>query len=173
MAATFMKVKGIPYWIEAIKNVKTNKEVHFVLFGSKTNSAPAQKMIENHPQKQNIHLLGMRNDALSLIKGLDMYTQTSISEGFGRAVSEALILGKPIVMTNAGGCTELIDESCGIVVPVKDAKAIAKAWSLLINDDQLRKNMSIAATQKIHKDFHFDHMVTDTISLYQKLVKNA
>ena len=47
--------------------------------------------------KNNIHLLGLRPDAVSLIKGSNLYVQTSLSEGFGRAISEAMSVGKPIM----------------------------------------------------------------------------
>ena len=49
--------------------------------------------------------------------------QTSLEEGFGRAISEAMSVGKPIVMTDAGGCTELIDEHSGIIVPKKKSES--------------------------------------------------
>ena len=114
--------------------------------------------------------MGKRNDVISILKSIDIYAQTSIDEGFGRAISEAMCLGKPIVMTDAGGCTELIDENSGLIVPIKDSKAIGKAITTLINDDSLRKQMGINAKKRIQEVYHIDKTVEDTLKVYKQLL---
>ena len=113
----------------------------------------------------------MRPDAISLIKGSDIYVQTSLSEGFGRAISEAMSVGKPIIMTNAGGCTELIDDTCGIITPIKKPNAIGKAISSLVNNDELRLQMGINAKKRMEKVYHINDTVEDTYKLYKQLFK--
>ena len=73
-------------------------------------------------------------------------------------------------MTNAGGCTELIDEDSGIIVPLKDSKAIGAAISKLLNDDALRIQMGKNAKQRIGTVYHINDTVTDTLHLYQRLL---
>ena len=164
------KNKRISDFIKSSKHITTDKEVHYVIIGKGTNA----KDLENHkaksPLKNNIHLLGLRPDAVSLIKAAHLYVQTSLSEGFGRAISEAMSLGKPVVMTDAGGCTELIDESCGIITPIKNPKAIGKAISILINDDALRAQMGVSAKKRIESVYHIDDTISDTIQLYKRLL---
>jgi len=164
------KVKGIKYYLESSHHLSTNKRVHYFLIGIKTQIPAFQKMKAESPMKDRIHLLGIRDDVIPILKNSDIYVQTSLEEGFGRAISEAMSVGKPIVMTNAGGCTELIDEDSGIIVPLKDSKAIGAAISKLLNDDGLRIQMGKNAKQRIGTVYHINDTVTDTLHLYQRLL---
>ena len=108
---------------------------------------------------------------ISILKSADIYVQTSLEEGFGRAISEAMSVGKPIIMTDAGGCTELIDESCGIITPTRNPEAVGKAISSLVNNDELRLQMGINAQKRIEKVYHIHDTVEDTMELYKQLLK--
>ncbi len=164
------KVKGTKYFLESSHYLHTDKKVHYILIGDQTDNDTFQKMKAESPMKDQIHLLGRRNDVVSILKSIDVYVQTSLEEGFGRAISEAMSVGKPIVMTDAGGCTELIDKNSGIIVPLKDSKAIGGAISKLINDDSLRIQMGKTAMERIRNEYHIDRTIDETLNLYQKLI---
>ena len=164
------KIKGIKYFLRSSHFISTEKEVHYILIGDQTDNQTFQKMREASPMKDRIHLMGRRNDVIPILKSIDIYAQTSLGEGFGRAISEAMSLEKPIVMTNAGGCTELIDKDSGIVVPRKDPKSIGGAISKLINDPSLRKEMGQNAKERIQTVYHINHTINDTLNLYQRLL---
>ena len=170
LAGTNTKNKRITDFIESSKFLTTEKEVHYIIIGKYTKNYGLEKYKNKSPMKNNIHLLGLRPDAISLIKGSDIYVQTSLSEGFGRAISEAMSVGKPIIMTNAGGCTELIDETCGIITPIKNSLAIGKAISSLVNNDELRHQMGINAKKRIKKVYHIHDTVEDTFKLYNQIL---
>lgn len=164
------KVKGTKYFLESSHHLSTEKKVHYLLIGDETDNEFFQNMKNKSPLKDRIHLLGRRNDVVSILKSVDIYVQTSLEEGFGRAISEAMSVGKPIVMTNAGGCTELIDKNSGIIVPLRDSKAIGEAISKLVNDDALRIEMGKNAKERIKTVYHIDRTIEDTLNLYQKLL---
>lgn len=164
------KVKGTKYFLESTHFLNTERKVHYILIGEQTNNENFQKMKAESPIKDRIHLLGRRTDVISILKSIDIYVQTSLEEGFGRAISEAMSVGKPIVMTNAGGCTELIDENSGIIVPIRNSKAIGAAISKLVNDDTLRTLMGKRAQERIGSVYHIDETIKDTLKLYQKLL---
>jgi len=170
MAATYLKVKGVQFFIESSYYLETTKEVHYVLLGGNCDNKEILNLVEKSPIKNNIHVLGHREDVISLIKGADIYAQTSLKEGFGRAISEAMCVGKPIIMTNAGGCTELIDEKSGIIVPVKNSKAIGGAISKLVEDNGLRSDMGIAAKERIETVYNIDKTIKETNDLYDSLM---
>ncbi|MGB1170206.1 MAG: glycosyltransferase, partial [Flavobacteriaceae bacterium] len=77
---------------------------------------------------------------------------------------------KPIIMTDAGGCTELIDETSGIITPIKNPIAIGRAISSLVNNDDLRIQMGINAKLRIKNRYHIDDTVEDTYELYHQLL---
>lgn len=170
LAGTNTKNKRISDFINSSKHIISDKEVHYVIIGRRTKAVDLEKHKAKSPLKNNIHLLGLRPDAVSLIKGAHLYVQTSVSEGFGRAISEAMCVGKPVIMTDAGGCTELIDEACGIITPIKNPKAIGKAISTLINNDALRTQMGVNAKKRIKSVYHINDTIEDTIKLYKRLL---
>lgn len=164
------KVKGTKYFLESSHFLNTEKNVHYILIGEQTDGKHFEKMKSESPLKDRIHLLGRRTDVISILKSIDIYVQTSLEEGFGRAISEAMSVGKPIVMTNAGGCTELVDKNSGIIVPLKDSKAIGAAISKLVNDDALRIQMGKKAQERIGSVYHINETIKDTLKLYQRLI---
>ena len=170
LAGTNTKNKRITDFIKSSKFLSTKKEVHYVIIGKFTKDRGLEKYKNESPLRNNIHILGLRTDAISLIKGSDIYVQTSLSEGFGRAISEAMSVGKPIIMTDAGGCTELIDETSGIITPIKNPIAIGRAISSLVNNDDLRIQMGINAKLRIKNRYHIDDTVEDTYELYHQLL---
>ena len=62
-----------------------------------------------------------------------------------------MCVAKPIIMTNAGGCNELIDETSGIVTPIKEPKLLGKAISKLVNNQELRVQMGNNAKKRMDK----------------------
>ncbi len=118
-------------------------------------------------------MLGHRKDVLSLLKGMDIYTQTSLSEGLGRAISEAMCFGKPIVMTNAGGCTELIEDGkSGFITKKKNGNSIANALEILIKNSELRTQMGAQAKKRISDHFNIENTINDTFKLYNYFTNN-
>lgn len=166
------KVKGTKYFLESSFHLNSKKEIHYVVIGLNSDAPSLVKIGNKSPIAKNIHFLGIRNDAVSLIKGSDIYAQTSITEGLGRAISEAMCVETPIVMTNAGGCTELIDESCGVVTPIKDAKKIGTEISKLADNDVLRIQMGKNAKKRIDTVLSAEKSVDEYYKLYQKLIKD-
>lgn len=166
------KVKGTRYFLESSYHLTSKKEIHYIVIGENTHKSPLSNIAAKSPIASKIHILGSRNDVVSLLKGCDIYAQTSLNEGFGRAISEAMSVGKPIVMTDAGGCTELIDEHSGIITPLKDVKSIANAISKLADNDPLRIEMGKKAKERIDTVYHIDRTVEDTLHLYKRLLTN-
>ena len=171
MVGNHRKVKGTRYFLESSYYLSSKKDIHYIVIGEDTDKYPLNKIAKNSPISSKIHVLGIRNDVVSLLKGCDIYVQTSLNEGFGRAISEAMSVGKPIIMTDAGGCTELIDEQSGIITPLRDSKKIAKAISKLADDEALRISMGKKAKERIDSVYHIDRTVKDTLLLYNQLLK--
>jgi glycosyltransferase involved in cell wall biosynthesis len=77
----------------------------------------------------------------------------------------------PPVVTDTGGSPELVvDGESGIVVPPRDARAIATAIETLYRDEELRRRMGEAARERIGVAFRNEDTVRNTIALYEELV---
>jgi glycosyltransferase involved in cell wall biosynthesis len=69
-------------------------------------------------------------------------------EPLGMVLAEALSMGRPVIGTQIGGHADIVDETCGILVPQGDAEALAEAMRTLIDDPELRGRMGLAARER-------------------------
>jgi glycosyltransferase involved in cell wall biosynthesis len=85
-------------------------------------------------------------------------------------LGEAMSAGLPVVATNVGGQPEIVSHGeSGLLVPPNDPQALAEALLSLVNDDQLRQRMALAARQRAVQKFDWTRMASELLSLYHKL----
>jgi glycosyltransferase involved in cell wall biosynthesis len=92
-----------------------------------------------------VKFLGQRDDVPALMRAADVHCQPNAGpEPFGLVFVEALAAGLPVVTTRMGGPLEIVDGSCGVLVP-PDARSVAAALAELIDGDEKRTALSKAA----------------------------
>ncbi|MGA8641412.1 glycosyltransferase [Candidatus Binatus sp.] len=95
--------------------------------------------------EDRVRFLGQRNDVERLLAASDIHCQPNISpEPFGITFIEALYAGIPVVTTQIGGATEIVNDSCGVMVPPNDPNALAAALERLIADGERRCQLGSA-----------------------------
>ena len=96
-----------------------------------------------------VDLMGeMDQDALGqLWPATDLFVSSSIHEGFGMAVGEAIGRGVPVVTTEAGAVTEWLDRRAGIVVGVGDTGALRAAIARVLDEPKYREQLRRGALQ--------------------------
>ena len=95
--------------------------------------------------ERRVRLLGERRDVRRLLAGADLLAQANVgAEPFGVVFAEALLAGVPVVTTNMGGAPEIVDDSCGRLVPPRDLGALAAALGELISNAALRASLGAA-----------------------------
>ncbi len=99
----------------------------------------------------------------------DIFISASKLEGMSNAMLEAMASGLPIIATRCEGVEELIAEN-GLVIENANAGEIAKAIKKLIDDHQLRNQMSIAARKQAEK-FTWNSIADKYIVLYKRKFK--
>jgi glycosyltransferase involved in cell wall biosynthesis len=92
---------------------------------------------------------------------------SSITEGLGTSLLDAMAASRPIVATRAGGIPEVVvDGATGLLVPPRDAHALAAAILGLLRDEPLRKQMAEAGHSRVRARFSVDRMVEQTLDVY-------
>jgi glycosyltransferase involved in cell wall biosynthesis len=92
-----------------------------------------------------IRFLGQRADIPDLLAAADIYCQPNTGpESFGIAFIEALYSGLPVVTTAIGGALEIVDETCGVLVPVNDSERLGAVLAELIRDRKRRQRLGAA-----------------------------
>lgn len=92
-------------------------------------------MIENLKLENNILLLGRkdRTEILKILYSGDLFVHPSRGENFSVAIIEALSTGLPVVATQCGGASECINQKNGVLVPIDNIDALAKAILFVYN----------------------------------------
>jgi L-malate glycosyltransferase len=100
----------------------------------------------------------------------DLGLYTSDAESFCLSILEAMCFACPSVSTRVGGIPELVeDNESGLLVPVGDVAALAKALEALINDEPRRRALGRAAQVRARERFSADVIVPRYEALYQRL----
>ena len=92
-----------------------------------------------------VHFLNERSDVEALLASADIYCQPNTQpDSFGIAFIEALYAGLPIVTTGIGGACEILDNSCGVLVPPGNKLALTDALRELIQSPSMRAQLGAA-----------------------------
>ncbi len=92
---------------------------------------------------------------------------SSISEGISLTILEAMAAGLPVIATGVGGTPEVVDESCGRLVPARDTAAIAAMLVSLAEQPALRRQLGRRARQRVETRFTLDRMIGEYRAVYQ------
>lgn len=95
--------------------------------------------------ESRVNFVGPQQDPLNFLRQLDIAVVPSVVEPFGIVTVEAMSVGVPVVASNVGGPGEILAEpGSGILVPPGQPVALAAAISMLMSDDDLRRQMGEA-----------------------------
>ena len=169
--ANYRPRKGIEVLVDALAALPRDWPVHLLLVGRM--DAPRLKArIAASPVRERVHAPGHRDDAPTLVAACDVFVLPSVKrEGLARSLIEAMAYGVAPVVTDCGGSPEVVvDGQCGLVVPVRDAAALARAIARLYEDAALRRRLGAAARARIGSDFRIERTIEQTLALYRELV---
>ena len=173
--AALVPHKGQRHLIEAAANViKKVPDARFVIAGEGELRPALERQIKDHHLEKHVFLAGFRPDILSVHKAFDIFVMSSVTEGLGTSLLDAMACGKPIVATTAGGMPEVVaDGRTGILVPPRDHTAMAEALIRLLSDAALRAEMGAAGVARARARFSAERMVQDTLDVYKRVALHA
>ena len=126
-----------------------------------------ERRIRHHHLEAHVILTGFRNDIPSLLRGLDLFVMSSVTEGLGTSVLDAMSAGVSVVGTRAGGIPEsIVDGETGLLVPVRDPEALARAMTRMLLDSGARRAFGEAGQRRARERFSADRMVDETAAVY-------
>ncbi len=121
--------------------------------------------------QEEVAFLGFVSDIPAFLGAVDVFALPSIYEGLGVAVLEAMAAGKPVVASSVGGIPELVeDQITGILVPPKDAQALAKAIAQLVSRETAARKMGTRASERVQDHFTLEKMAKKNEEYYYELV---
>jgi glycosyltransferase involved in cell wall biosynthesis len=109
-----------------------------------------------------------------LLSGVNVVVLPSYREGLPRVLEEAAACGRAIVTTDVPGCRDAIEPGItGLLVPVRDAPALAQAIRQLVEDRALRQRMGAAGRQLAERSYSVENIVAAHLNLYRELLKSV
>jgi len=170
--AALVPHKGQRYLIDAATTLlHAQPDARVVIAGEGELRPALEQQIRHHHLEKHVILAGFRPDVLSVHKAFDVFVMSSVTEGLGTSLLDAMACGKPIVATNVGGIPEVVvDGETGLLVPPRDASALASAIARLLGDPQLRERMGAAGLERVQTKFSAEHMVGNTLAVYKRVL---
>ncbi len=110
-------------------------------------------------------------DVPNALAQLDVFCATSLHESFGVAVVEAMAMRCAVVVSDVPGFTEVVGDA-GLVVPIGDAEATAKALARLATDPSLRAALGEAGRRRVEAHYDWDANVDLVVRLYRRISAN-
>lgn len=118
----------------------------------------------------HIKFLGFQPNVAELYKQSTIYFQPSLAESHGIAVVDAMMMGIPCIVSNAGGLPEsVIDGETGYVIDPNDTDTMVEKVLTLLENENLRKNMGMAGKERYLTKFSHKKWIQEMKILNEKL----
>ena len=162
-------VKGHIYLIQATAIIKKSvPDVKTVIAGRGMLLDRLKGEVTGMGLEKNIEFLGYREDIPQLLQAMDIFILPSLSEGTPLSILEAMASLKPVVATDVGGLSEIIDNGeTGLLVPSKDPGSLAAKILLVLENREFAEKMAAAARKKGVCEYDLSIMVRKYIDLYE------
>jgi len=151
--------------------LKEIPSARIVLIGEGPQRREIEGQIENLGLGSSIHLLGDRRDVPELLAAMDLLVLPSASEGFANAALEGSSSGLPVVVSDAGGNPEIVEDGVtGRVFRVGDPTMLASCILDLLRDPQVARRAGEAGRRRVERMFPLEEMVHGHERLYEDLL---
>ena len=167
--------KGIAEFVEAARLLlASGVRARFVLVGSicdgNRSAVPESEVLE-WQRLGIVEWWGFRDDMPSIVLNSTIVCLPSYREGVPKILLEAASCGRAIVATDVPGCKEIVQHGeNGLLVPPRDAAALARAINTLLSDSAMRKRLGKNGRYRVESEFSLQHVVGQTMAVYQKLL---
>ena len=164
--------KGHRYLLQAVAGlVQKHPKISLVIFGDGYLNKQLQAQADSLGLGDIVQFAGFRDDLDSFIACFDLLAHPALTEGLGVAALKAAAAGVPVVGFDAGGLQEAVEHGkTGLLVSSEDVDKLQDAIATLIDDDQMREQMSIAGRERMQNEFSIATMADKHIALYESIL---
>jgi len=124
--------------------------------------------------QDSVLLAGQQANVSDWMSASDIYVSASNREGLSNTLLEAMACGLPVVVTRVSGTQEVVENpGAGLAVDIGDVEALARAITVLVNDDSLREQLGCRARTVIEERYSIQAVVRRHERLYERLTDKA
>jgi glycosyltransferase involved in cell wall biosynthesis len=178
MAARLLYDKGVVEYIDAVRELRRQGvDARFLLAGDRDDGNPSSitvRTLDAWRAKGEVEFLGFRKDMPTLLSAANVVVLPSYREGLPRVLEEAAACGRAVVTTDVPGCRDAIEPGLtGLLVPARNAAALARAIRQLLEDGALRRRMGASGRQLAERSYSVESIVSAHLALYRELLTSA
>jgi glycosyltransferase involved in cell wall biosynthesis len=169
--AALVPHKGQRYLIEAAHLVVQEiPDARFIVLGEGELRAHLEHLVRERNLEKHVLLPGFRPDVIGCLKGFDLFVMSSVTEGLGTSLLDAMACRRAIVATTAGGIPEVVEHNVnGLLVPPRDHTALANAIVRALKDEALRGRLGDGGFARVRDRFTVERMVAATADVYARV----
>src|SRR3989338_8234708 len=166
------EIKGYSYLIHAIPEViKKHPKAKFLFVGDWALRANYEKLASDLGVRAHIVFAGSRQDVSRMINAMDVCCLTSLTEGFSNSILEYMAMSKPVIATNVGGNSEIVEDGkTGFLIPAGDFHALAEKMIILLGEHKMCRDMGREGRARIERQFSLQRMTNDYMNFYENIV---
>jgi glycosyltransferase involved in cell wall biosynthesis len=132
---------------------------------------PFLEEVRAEAERAGVKMLPFSDDPRPFYAAADVFVSTSVREPFGRTLVEAMTAGCPVVSSDEGGKTEIIEnEVDGLLIPTDDVGALAGSIERLLADDQLRTKIICNAKAKASERFSMKRCAGEVAQVIRRVI---
>lgn len=167
------RVKGNEYFLKAAKEIfDKGHEAHFVVAGRGAENSRLRRQARDLGLTRNLTFVTDFADNYEVLRALDIFVNPSLREGLGITVLQAMACGVPTVSAASGGIHSFVaDGQTGLMVPQRDATALAMAIIRLIEDREFADKVASEASNMVEREYPLDRMMDEVFDLYNEVMK--
>jgi glycosyltransferase involved in cell wall biosynthesis len=164
--------KGVDIFLRAAARVLAElPATKFVVIGEGPDREQLEILIDELQVRNNVFMLGRRDDMPGVYASLDIMVSASRHEGLPMAILEGMASSRPVVATAVGAVPEaVVDGRTGVLVPSENVEALAAKIVALLNNRTQRENLGAAAKRLIEEEFSAERMTTDYLHIYEQAI---
>jgi glycosyltransferase involved in cell wall biosynthesis len=171
MISVLRSWKGHATFLDAAEQIldRVPGRAHFIVAGDGPGRDELARKVAQLRCRDSVTLLGHREDVPNLLASLDVLALPSYAhEGIPQIILQAQAMGRAVVATTVGGIPEVVEDGVnGLLVPPRDAEALAEKMMLLLNTPTLRWNLGETARVRVEEEYSLDIMGRRLLWLYE------
>lgn len=177
-AGRLLWLKGVGEFVEAARMLRAEGvSARFAIVGYGEPDNPVNvppETLAAWEAEGAVELWGRRSDMPQVYAQAHIVCLPSYREGIPRVLIEAGASGRAVVAADVSGSREIVrDGENGLLVPPRDAPALAAALRRLIEDGALRRRLGARGRAIVRAEYSFDRVAAETLAVYARLLRGA
>lgn len=167
-------LKGFAHLIDALAEVRKTVPAHLWIVGEGEQRGELERKVERLGLKHCVRLLGFHENPYRYMAAADVFVLSSLFEGFGNVIVEAMACGAPVVATDCPyGPREIIrDGENGLLVEPSSAASLARGILRVLTDEELKRRLAANGFERA-RDFEAESIAGEYGELFLRIANGA